>query len=82
MNRDYPTFPTFQGYSKQIDFLLTAPEVLQHIDSFIYEPFKYRLEGGGDHIAYYVDIRINELFSTEATPQKLFTRRIISKDTS
>ena len=80
MNQDHPPFPTFEGGSKRKDFLLTTPEAIRHIDSFIYAPFKYRLRGDGDHRAFYVDIRIDELFSIEATPQKILTRGIISKN--
>ena len=80
MNQDCPPFPTFGGGSKRIDFLLTTPVAISHIESFLYKTFRYRLKGGGDPRALYINIRIDDLFSIEASPQKLLSRGIISKD--
>ena len=34
MNPDCPPFPTFEGGSKRIDYLLTSPVAISHIESF------------------------------------------------
>ena len=39
-----------------------------------------RLKGGSDHRAFYIDIRIEDLFSEEPSPQNLLSRGIISID--
>ena len=80
MNQDCLPFPTFEGGSKQIDFLVTTPVAISHIENFVYEPFGYRLQDGGDHRAFYIDIRIADPFSIEPSPQKPLSRGIISKD--
>ena len=38
------------------------------------------MNGGGDHRALYIDIRIEDLFCEAPSPQKLLSRGIISQD--
>ena len=76
---DHREFKTFIDGQRRIDYVLSLPWVANAVETFVYEPFMYRMTR--DHRGFYFDIDERTLFRDAQEDIYDFTDRVLkSKD--